>query len=138
MPVGADLAQVARLFCPASRHPLAFSIDAIMPVRIERSLAAVAPGESFLEFSVYRSPQDGRASGYLNFGHQSPAHRALAYAPYALSLADAWRLACDFVRDSRIDVIWVNDLECLFEDPRLPNAGCAAGAPAGPPVPSRS
>ena len=99
-----------------------------MPVRTTRSRAYVPPGASFLEFAVYRGPEDERACGYLNFGHQSPAHQALAYAPYALSLEDAWQLACNFVRGNRIDAIWVNDPEHLFDDPQVEPAGDGAAA----------
>ena len=91
-----------------------------MTVRITRDRMDIPPGHSFLEFAVYRSPADGRVCGYLNFGHQSVEHRALAYEPYALALDEAWQLACNFVRDNGIDVLWINEPENASADSRLP------------------
>ena len=85
-----------------------------VPPRVVRSREGIPPGESFLEFAIYRSPEDGQARGYLSFGHQSPALQAAAYASFALSLQEAWAMALAFVREHRIHVLWVNDPESLL------------------------
>ena len=103
-----------------------------MPVRTTRNRADIPPNASFLEFTVYRGPEDGRACGYLNFGHQSAEHRASAYAPYALTLDDAWQLACRFVIDNDIDMLWINDPENLLAPSAVQEAeSSASGDSAG-------
>ena len=103
-----------------------------MPARAVRSREAIRPDESFLEFTVYRSPDSGRTCGYLNFGHQSPALQAPAYTPFALSLEEAWDMACQFVREHRVQVLWVNDPENLSDFPEAID-DIAPGSPSGAP-----
>ena len=99
---------------PVGRPLVATDQKNAVAARVVRSREGIPPGESFLEFAIYRSPEDGLARGYLSFGHQSPALQAAAYASFALSLQEAWAMALAFVREHRIHVLWVNDPESLL------------------------
>ena len=100
-----------------------------MSTRIVRSREAVRPHESFLQFSVYRSTQDGQICGYQIYNRGGGEHEnTFITTPFGVPIAKAWRPACEFVHDNDIQVVWLNDPENLFD---LPEDIVPAGRESG-------
>ena len=103
-----------------------------MPARIVHRRDAVRPDESFLQFSVYRSAQDGQVCGYQIYNRRDGGDgERFVTTPFGVPVEKAWQPACAFVREHGIEVVWVNDPERLFQVPQdEARGGAASPAPA--------
>ena len=97
-----------------------------MVVRTVRGRREIASGTPFVQFSVYRSRQDGVACGYHVFqGKSAEGEPAFVTSPFGVPVEDAWSSACALANEQQVEIIWINDPETLFSAP-----GAAARAEA--------